>query len=373
MALPAPTPARTAHPFLTHDMIHEIPEALRVGLRRARRETSEVAARARSKGMAYFTGCGTALYTAMLGAEPLRGVELPRSCTLPAFELWKYPRALNERCLVVGLSHSGVTRPTLRALKRARDAGAHVVGITHFSDPPLASVAEDLLLAGNGPDLSKCHTKCYVAGAATCTWLVGEILEGRRGGSQAPLLEGLTQLPALADRVLRNVERQCRELAEAHLPRTRHVYVGWGPNRPTALEAALKVQETSFLPAEGYPGEEVFHGPWVSMDADTLLVVLAPGGPGHERAADLLRVGATVGASTVALVPEGDEAVARHAGHVIELPPVDEALSPFLYVLPLYLLAYYSSVARGVDPDELRYLEASYWEARQIVFPPGTH
>lgn len=372
MPLPPPTPERQEHPFLTHDMIREIPQAMEATVSRAAEEAPAMASRAQAKGMVYLTGSGTALFTAMLGAQPLRRVPSPRSLTLPAFELWKYDHPLDGDCLVVGVSHSGVTLPTVQALTRARDAGAHVVGITHFADRPIAAAAHDVLLAGNGPDRSKCHTKCYVAGAVACTQLLREVLSA--GGEDLDLLgEGFRELPALAARVLRDVESQCRELAEAHLARTRHCYVGAGPNHPTALEAALKVRETSFLPAAGYEGEEVFHGPWVSLDRDTLLVVLAPEGPGYERAADLVRVGGTVGASTLALVPEGDETVSRHSGHVIELPPVEEALTPFLYILPLYLLAYHTSVLRGVNPDELRYLEPAYWEARQIVFPPGAH
>ena len=57
----------------------------------------------------------------------------------------------------------------------------------------------------------------------------------------------------------------------------------------------------------------------------------------------------------------------------VQLPAVDEYLSPFTNIIPLYLFAYYSSVARGFNPDLLRYSTPAYWRGRQVIFPPGTH
>jgi len=101
--------------------------------------------------------------------------------------------------------------------------------------------------------------------------------------------------------------------------------------------------------------------------------VIAPEGRSHARALDLAKAAHIVGARVVAIVTEGDRAMDGIADTVFTLPRVDELLSPFLNIIPLYLYAYHSSVKRGHNPDLLRYLDPTYWSARAIVFPPGTH
>lgn len=376
MNLSAPTPARRQHPFLTHDMILEIPESIRVTLENTQTPARRVASRARGRGRVYLTGCGTALFAAMLGGQVWRLANRDaRSYALPAFELWKYGHHLDATCMVLGVSHSGVTESTVEALRRSRAAGAFVVGVTHFPNRPIADVSNEVVIAGNGPDQSKCHTKCYISAAAACIQIALELPDagGPLPETLTSIMEEIQELPRLASLVIRSVESQCRELAQEHLSRERYYYAGAGPNYPTALEAALKIEETSFLPAQGFQLEEIFHGPWVSFDSSSLVTVIAPPGPGYERAVDLVKAAKMVGASTLALVTEGDTLASSQSNNAIELPEVNEWLSPLVYIIPLYLLAYYASIGRGVNPDELRYLTPAYWEARRVVFPPGTH
>ena len=91
-----------------------------------------------------------------------------------------------------------------------------------------------------------------------------------------------------------------------------------------------------------------------------------------DRALDLVKAARIVGASVVAIATEGDREIEQDATMVLSVPRVDELLSPFVNIIPLYLYAYHSSVKRGHNPDLLRYLDPTYWGARQIVIPPGT-
>lgn len=377
MALPQPVPERTRHPFLTYDMIQEIPDALEATLENTRDEAKRIAAEAEDVDAITFIGSGTAFFAAQLGSQLLRLAEDPiRYQALEAFEFLHYLRRVPPKTLVVGISHSGVTKATVDALGKAQGRDVLRVGITHFRDRPIAQVVNHLVIAGNGPDRSKCHTKCYVTGALASTNVILELLRvwsGRLPDAARDVAEQISDLPALARRVLREADRACARWAEAYVDQDHHYFAGAGPNRVTALEAALKIKETSFLPAEGMETEEVGHGPWVSLDPKSLLVLIAPRGASHERSLDLARVAKIVGTPVLGVVSEGDEALAAHCDQVIEIPQTDEWLSPFLTILPLYLFAYYSSIGRGVNPDELRYLEPRYWQARQIVFPPETH
>ncbi len=375
---PPPVAERTSHPFLTHDMIHEIPAAMRETLRRNEDAAMRIGETLSDRSQLYLTGCGTAFFSAMLAQRLLASddSERLRSEAAPALEFSAYGPRLDGRCGVLGVSHSGITKATVDALHAARQRGARTVGITHFADRPISAAVDSTLLVGNGPDRSRCHTKCYVAGALGAVmvgWAWDAAAGGASRGHQEDRLSSLKDLPALQDRVLHSAENVCEDLAASHLSRRSTFILGAGPNEPTALEAALKLKESSFIAAEGMELEQFLHGSWQATGPESLVFALAPRGPSRARALDLIRASRAVGAHVVTGAAEGDREVEEASEVTIPVPEVDEALSPFLYILPLYLYAYHASVKRGNNPDLLRYLEAAYWAARQIVFPPGTH
>ncbi len=375
---PPPVPERTAHPYLTHDMIHGIPAAARATLRDAAGPAARAADGMADRSFLAFTGCGTAFFAAVLG-QRLSAAGLDgrvRSEALPALEISAYGRGVDRHAGVVGVSHSGITKTTVDALRSARARGARTVGITHFADRPISSASDATIVVGDGPDRSRCHTKCFVTGA------LGSAAVGLEwGAAHARLprkdveerMAALRELPSIQERVLRSQERICEELAESHLGRRSTYLAGSGPDEPIALEAALKLKETSFIGAEAMETEQFLHGPWQPLDSDSLVFVLIPGGPARGRSVDLLHAARAVGAHAVALATEGDGEVEKSGAEAVWLPAVDEFLSPLVNIIPLYLYAYYASVKRGNNPDVLRYLEPRYWAAREIIFPPGTH
>ncbi len=375
---PVPVAERSAHPFLTHDMILEIPDATRATLDRIAGPAASAADRLAERAFLYFTGCGTAFYSALLARRLVaaHATDRVRSEAVPALEFSAYTNGVDRSCGVVGVSHSGITKATVDALRWARGRGAGTVGVTHFTERPIAAVSDASLVVGNSPDRSRMHTKCYVAGALGAA-LVGLRWSVVAGGAPRDRveerMESLRELPRLQASVLKDVESTCEALAADHLGRRHTFLVGSGPDEATALEAALKLKETSFIAAEGMETEQFLHGPWQVLDPESVVFVTAPPGPAHARAVDLVRAARTVGAHVVAVAPEGDREIEGHAETTLSLPEVDEFLSPFLNIIPLYLYAYYASVKRGHNPDVLRYLEPGYWAAREIVFPPGTH
>jgi glucosamine--fructose-6-phosphate aminotransferase (isomerizing) len=376
MALPAPVPERRAHPFLTYDMIHEIPASIEDTLARNAGQAEALAHRLRDHTHFVFTGSGTAFYDAVFAAQFLSSighVEVrPRS--IEAFELARYDGFLDASTVVTAISHSGITKTTLDGLRAARAKGAFCLGVTHFPDRPIGQVVDEVILAGNSPDASRCHTKCYVAAAAACAQLGVEVAKAATASRDLEALkDGLRGLPRLTKAVLAATDQAAAQLAEKHRGVTCYYLAGAGPNLATALEASLKLLETSFVPALGMETEQMLHGPWVSWNQGSLVIVIAPKGAADGRSLDLARAAKAVGAPVVAVVTEGDEALASICDDIVRLPPIDERLSPFTCILPLYFFAYYASLKRGINPDYLRYLTPDYWSARGFIFPPGTH
>lgn len=377
MAAPAlPPPERTSHPFYMHDMIFQIPESIRETLRRIDERSADLASRSRDRSSLVFTGCGTAFFAAMLAraAMPTSGGGSLHSLAVQAFELPRYAAPTWAPSTVVGLSNSGITKPTVDALRAAREGGAFTVGLTHYDGRPIQEAAEETVVIGNGPDKSRCHTKCYVAGSVAGAELGWSLLRHR--GQVIPhrqAVEGLRELPALIETLARSAERDAERLAGTYRKARDFYFVGAGPNEATALEAALKMKESSFVHAEGMELEQMLHGPWLALDRGSVLVAIAPRGLSRDRALDALRAAQNLGVQTVAVATEGDHAFESVADVVFPIPEVDEYLSAFLAIVPLYLFAYHSAVKRANNPDYLRYLDPVWWEARGIVFPPGTH
>lgn len=372
-----PVPERTAHPFVTHDMIQEIPATVRATLQKAKEPAAAAARILDHRSRLYFTGCGTAFFSALLAQQLTAAIASGRttSAAVPALELSGYTSNVDRTCGVIGLSHSGITKTTVDALRSARERGAATVGVTHFPERPISAASDETIVVGNSPDRSRCHTKCYIAGAmgAALVGLTRLAAEGAPQGKVDELIAGFHELPDLQAKVLRTSEKECERLAASHLERKSTFLVGFGPNEPTALEAALKLMETSFIQAQGMETEQFLHGHTQALDSDSVVFAIVSAGPGRSRSLDLLRAARALGAHTVAVAPEDDREAEAISETTLTVPKVDERLSPFLNILPLYLYAYHASVMRGHNPDVLRYLEPRYWAARNIVFPPGTH
>lgn len=342
-----------------YDMIKEIPASFGAAMRQA----SELEVPRRERLV--FTGNGTAFYSAWVGSQVLKGLEIPHD-VIQSFELEHYDKPTRGD-LVVGVSHSGITKSTVDSLRVAKSSGSYTVGVTHFGSRPIEQVCDVVAVIGNGPDKSRCHTKTYVDSAGAVAEIALKEAELHRNDVRE-LRRTLGRLGVEMQNVIRRSEPWARKLVD-DLPTLRQVvFAAAGPNIVSAREAALKIKESSYLPSEGVELEEEMHGPWVDLDSSSLLVVIAPPGPSIGRTRDILEAAGKTGATRVVL---GEPNLPSEYDFM--LPEVSEQLSPFLAILPLYLVAYFLAMKLGHNPDYLRYLEPAYWEARKVIFPPGTH
>jgi glucosamine--fructose-6-phosphate aminotransferase (isomerizing) len=356
-----PSPERTSHPFWTYEMIRGIPRGFKTTLDRM-----GGLAELNKADQAVFTGNGTAFYASWMGSQFLGQLGL-RFEAVQSFELERY-HLLKKDSLIVAVSHSGITKSTLDAVRTAKQGErTFALGLTHFPERPIAKLCDVTLVIGDSPDKSRCHTKAYIdsaAGVAKCAL--------KYAMTHRSDVEDLNrELEALYD-TLNQVTKESESLAKRGVemfPGVESVvFAAAGPNLVTAREAALKIKESCFLPSEGIELEEVIHGSWVSFGPSTLVVVIAPEGPSFARAEDLLKAVTRVGAKTVVVSDSN-----LSADCVIKVPRVREYLSPFLAIIPLYFFSYFLAVQRGNNPDYIHYVDPAYWDARKILFPPGTH
>jgi glutamine---fructose-6-phosphate transaminase (isomerizing) len=299
-----------------------------------------------------FTARGTsdhaALYAAYLTEIRLG---LPAGLASPSAVTVYDARPDLSGALVVGVSQSGGSADLAEVLRVARSTGALTVAVTNAPASPLTEAAELAVDISAGHERAVAATKTYTAELLALLMLI----EGVRAGTgrlPGDVRRALADLPDLAARVL--ADPAPAELARRYRSAAQVLTTGRGYAYPTAREAALKLMETSYLPALAFSGADLLHGPVALIDAGVPVFAVVGSGPGGRSTGEVLaRLGecradvVTVGSGTA---PAG----AARTGARLTVPEVDEQYAPLLDILPLQQFALALAVERGADPDRPR-------------------
>jgi glucosamine--fructose-6-phosphate aminotransferase (isomerizing) len=172
------------------------------------------------------------------------------------------------------------------------------------------------------------------------------------------LLRELDTIPSKISEALLS-EKLVKQISKIYKDARNFLYLGRGFNFPVALEGALKLKEISYIHAEGYPAAEMKHGPIALIDEEMPVVVIANQNASYEKIVSNIQEVKARGGKIIAIVTKGDKEVSAMADHSIEIPEVEEALSPLVTVVPLQLLSYHIAVMRGCNVDQPRNLAKS--------------
>jgi glucosamine--fructose-6-phosphate aminotransferase (isomerizing) len=277
---------------------------------------------------------------------------------------------------VLVLSQSGETADTLAALREAARRGHPTIAVTNVRDSTMSREADIDLPTLAGVELAIPATKSFttqLALIATLALLAAHVRQGCRTAEQAPctispaqiesLLAALARVPAAIAAQLPAWEQTIATLAPLYSDARTFLYLGRGVHYAIAREGALKLKESSYLHAEGYPTGELKHGPNALVSPEVPLVVLATVDHAdvesrlrYEKTVSLLEDMRRQGARVLALANTGDATIAALATHTIPIAPAAESLLPISEVVPLQLFAYHMAIAHGVDVDRPRNL-----------------
>jgi glucosamine--fructose-6-phosphate aminotransferase (isomerizing) len=172
------------------------------------------------------------------------------------------------------------------------------------------------------------------------------------------IVTDLSRIGKLVEEVL-NLNEKVREIAKLWKDSTNALYLGRGYLFPVALEGALKLKEISYIHAEGYPAAEMKHGPIALIDENMPVVFIANNDSTRDKVVSNIQEVKARGGKILAIVKSGDVEIEKMVDWVIEIPQVEEVVSPLLSVIPLQLLAYYIAVERGCNVDQPRNLAKS--------------
>src|SRR5215211_5666399 len=344
------TKPRNSHPYHMHEAILAQPEALVRVVERNESALDEFATQISSSERVVLAGIGTSHHASLVGEHLMRAYGGgPDVRAIHSFDLALYgPELRQEDCVAV--SHRGAKRYTALALKQAREKGCPTALIT--GEGGSGEGRSDTVFRTVAQERSPAHTVSYTSAVAVLALLAGRLGYHRTGSATLP--EGLLRekLPETLRAAL-GTEEEVAALAREHVRRRRIWLLGGGPSAVTARETALKIEETSYLQAEGMPTKTMLHGPFQCVEEDDLFVLIAPSGAARERTMEMAELIEEVGAPYVIF---GDDTTETRpaAAAVLRAPEVPEPFSALSCLVPLQLFAYHLALARGTNPDSFR-------------------
>jgi glucosamine--fructose-6-phosphate aminotransferase (isomerizing) len=264
------------------------------------------------------------------------------------------------------ISQSGETADTLAALRRATAAGHATLAITNVPGSTMAREATVSFPTAAGRERAIPATKSFTAQLLNLYLL--SLLAAEVAGEITPedlraRLREVALVPAQVASQLPAWEAAVREVAERYRTAQNFLFLGRNVHYPIAREGALKLKESAYLHAEGYPSGELKHGPNALVAEGTPLVMIATVDPAdpesvqrYEKVLQLLRDMREQGADTFAIANTGDRHVAELATNVVYVEAVREPLMPLFEVIPFQLFSYFMAINNGIDVDNPRNL-----------------
>jgi glucosamine--fructose-6-phosphate aminotransferase (isomerizing) len=271
---------------------------------------------------------------------------------------------LHDRSVVV-VSQSGETTDALSALREARRRGLKTLAITNATSSAMAHEADISMPLAAGAEKAIPATKSFTCQLAVLYLLALYEAVGMGRMDADALARNIAALRTVPDQIAEQIEawheQMARLVRDKYNSASSFLFLGRGIHYAIAREGALKVKESSYVHAEGYPTGELKHGPNAMVDDSVPLVVLATVDPSldgsvvrYKRTLQLLRDMKVQGATVIALANAGDQEVAGLVNDCIYVQPISEYLLPMTEVVPLQLFAYFMGVEHGVNVDHLR-------------------
>lgn len=349
--------------------IHEQPQAVRDTIQSYLNEQGEIDFSAaalddaflRQLERIYFVACGSAYHVGAAAKYVIEAMTgLPVETDLASEFRYRDPK-LVKNSLVVVVSQSGETADSLAALRLAKDKGVPVLGIVNVVGSSIARESDYLLYTYAGPEISVATTKAYSAQLAA-VYLLSTKLAQVRGCIDEQrcraLIGELQALPEKIQRVLEDKERIqwfASKYANAH----DIFFIGRGLDYAISLEGSLKMKEISYIHSEAYAAGELKHGTISLVEDGTLVIGVATQQALFEKTVSNLTEVKSRGAYLMGLTSFGSYAIEDTVDFAVYVPKTEPCFAASLAVVPLQLMGYYVSVAKGLDVDKPRNLAKS--------------
>lgn len=309
----------------------------------------------------YIVACGSAWHVGMASQYVIEDLaDIPVRVELASeFRYRKMP--LNANSLVIVISQSGETADTLAALRLAKEKGITTLAIVNVVGSSIAREADKVFYTLAGPEISVATTKAYSAQLAAMYCLAIQFAKVRNTITEEQYSNYIVELLTIPDKIekiLQEKERlQCfsAKYANAHDV----FFVGRGIDYAISLEGSLKLKEISYIHSEAYAAGELKHGTISLIEPGTLVIGVLTQSNLYEKTISNMVECKSRGAYLMGLTTYGNYEIEEQVDFAVYVPKIDEHFVGSLAVVPLQLIGYYVSVAKGLDVDKPRNLAKS--------------
>jgi glucosamine--fructose-6-phosphate aminotransferase (isomerizing) len=304
-------------------------------------------------GSAYHVGVAAQYVIEDIAGIPVR-VEL-------ASEFRYRKLLLDPKALVVIISQSGETADSLAALREAKSCGIRTLAIVNVVGSSIAREADNVFYTLAGPEISVATTKAYSA-QLIASYLLGiQFAYVRDAIDQAEYERYLKELQTIPDKITRIIDDKERiQWFASKFANAKDIFfIGRGIDYAISLEGSLKMKEISYIHSEAYAAGELKHGTISLIEDGTLVIGVLTQQDLYEKTVSNMVEVKSRGAYLMGLTTYGNYGIEDTADFTVYIPKTDRHFSPSLAVIPLQLMGYYVSVAKGLDVDKPRNLAKS--------------
>ena len=309
----------------------------------------------------YIVACGSAYHVGAVGKYVIEGLaKIPVEVDLASEFRYRDP-ILEEDSIVIIVSQSGETADSLAALRLAKERGVPVMGIVNVVGSSIARESDYILYTYAGPEISVATTKAYSTQLIAMYLLAAEsalakgVIDEER---YKALLNEMGTLPEKIQRTLDDKER-IQWFASKYANAKDIFFIGRGIDYAISLEGSLKMKEISYIHSEAYAAGELKHGTISLIEDGTLVVGVATQKGLFEKTVSNMVEVKSRGAYLMGLTLYGNYNIEDTADFSVYVPKTDQYFTTSLAIVPLQLMGYYVSVAKGLDVDKPRNLAKS--------------
>ena len=309
----------------------------------------------------YIVACGSAYHVGMVAKYVMEELaDIPVEVDLASEFRYRNPKLVKDSMVIV-VSQSGETADSLAALRLAKEKGVPVLGIVNVVGSSIARESDHILYTYAGPEISVATTKAYSTQliavyllAVQAAFAKGLISEERYG----ELIAELGRLPEKIQRTLDDKER-IQWFASKYANAKDIFFIGRGIDYAISLEGSLKMKEISYIHSEAYAAGELKHGTISLIEDGTLVVGVVTQKALFEKTLSNMVETKSRGAYLMGLTLYGNYNIEDNADFSVYVPKTEQYFTTSLAIVPLQLMGYYVSVAKGLDVDKPRNLAKS--------------
>ena len=355
---------KQGYPHFMIKEIHEQPAVLRNTLRIQDHYLDLLTTFLDRANEVFLVACGTS-YHACLAASYM----FSKLAFLPTYPVYasefveQCGKSVNIDSTILAVSQSGETADTIAAVTCAQQRAATILSLTNVIGSSLTRVSRVYIGTQAGPEIGVAATKTFTSQLSVLVQLALKLAKKRGKVSQDEMdtiEEKLDKLPEYVDTIVTTQEQKIKAIAKKYADSKVFFFLGRGISTATAFEGRLKLMEIAYIPSIAFPAGESKHGPISLIEEGFPAVFVCPKDETHRTVIGNIMEMKARGAHIIAVIEEGDHEIKSLSDDYIEVPKgIPSVLSPIPFAVPLQLLAYYTALEKGLNPDMPRNLAKS--------------